>query len=142
MLEHFKISDDEAIRVPIDSLRTTTEELFLKCGVSEEDSKLGADVLMFADSRGIDTHGVTNDLRGYVYLWGGVVQKYRGYLRRNSPSPYNNVTGTVSIGYTKNYNYDANLDCTPPPFYPAIEFDNGTGEVNIRLADYKKVKNN
>ena len=71
-----------------------------------------------------------------------MVQKYRGYLRRNSPSPYNNMTGGVSIGYSKNYNYDGNLDCSPPPFYPAIEFDNGSGEVNIRLADYKKVRDN
>ena len=65
MLEHFKLSDDEAIRVPIDSLRSVTEEIFIKCGVSEKDAKLGADVLMFADSRGIDTHGVSNLLRGY-----------------------------------------------------------------------------
>ena len=71
-----------------------------------------------------------------------MVQKYRGYLVRNNPGPYANMSPGVSIGYTKNYNYDANLDCTPPPFYPAIEFDNGTGEVNIRLADYKKVRNN
>ena len=44
MLEHFKLSDDEAIRVSIDSLRSVTEEIFIKCGVSEKDAKLGADV--------------------------------------------------------------------------------------------------
>ena len=88
MLEHFKISDDEAIRVPIDSLRTTTEELFLKCGVSEEDSKLGADVLMFADSRGIDTHGVSNALRGYVsdYLSGACNPRPVNSIIRSSQS--------------------------------------------------------
>ena len=66
MLEHFKIPEHEAIRVSIDDLRSTTEEIFLKCGVSESDARLGADVLVFADSRGIDTHGVSNALRGYV----------------------------------------------------------------------------
>ena len=64
MLEHFKLSDDEAIRVPIDLLRSVTEEIFIKCGVSEKDAKLGADVLMFSDSRGIDSHGVTKLIRG------------------------------------------------------------------------------
>ena len=74
-----------------------------------------------------------SDYRGYVYLWGGVVQKYRGYMRRNPQSPYG---GSVDIGMDKSYHYDSNLDCNPPPFYPAIEFDDGSGEIDIKLIGY------
>ena len=62
----------------------------------------------------------------------GVVQKHRGYMKRNPNSPY----GNASIGMDKSYHYDANLDCNPPPFYPAIEFDDGSGEVDIKLIGY------
>ena len=66
MLKHFQVPDDIAIRVNVDSLRTVTERIFMKCGVSESEAYLGADVLMFADQSGIDTHGVSNMLRSYV----------------------------------------------------------------------------
>jgi len=87
----------------------------------------------WGDGRGLN-FGSTgdNDLRGYVYLWGGVVQKYRGYMKRNPTSPYSNA----SIGMDKSYHYDANLDCNPPPFYPAIEFDDGSGELDIKIVGY------
>ena len=66
MLEHFKIPETEAIRVALPKLDSITQTIFLKCGLSKVDAKLAADVLMFADSRGIDTHGVSNMLRSYV----------------------------------------------------------------------------
>ena len=90
----------------------------------------------WGDARGDEVGTVAssgaNDLRGYVYLWGGVVQKHRGYMKRNPNSPY----GNASIGMDKSYHYDANLDCNPPPFYPAIEFDDGSGEIDIKLIGY------
>ena len=90
----------------------------------------------WGDARGDEVGTITssgaNDLRGYVYLWGGVVQKHRGYMKRNPTSPY----GNASIGMDKSYHYDANLDCNPPPFYPAIEFDDGSGEIDIKLIGY------
>ncbi len=90
----------------------------------------------WGDGRG-DTYGSTgdNDLRGYIYLWGGVVQKHRGYMKRSPSSPY----GNAWIGVDKSYHYDANLDCNPPPFYPAIEFDDGSGEVNIKMMGYNSI---
>ena len=42
----------------------------MKCGVPETEAALGADVLMFADLKGIDTHGVSNMLRNYVQTYG------------------------------------------------------------------------
>ena len=87
----------------------------------------------FGDGRGDDISNTGgSDLRGYVYLWGGVVQKHRGYMKRSYPSPY----GNAQIGMDKSYHYDANLDCNPPPFYPAVEFDDGSGEIDIKMIGY------
>ncbi len=66
MLEHFKVPEDIAVKVPLDRLRATTSAVFQKCGVPEKEADLGTDVLMFADQHGIDTHGVSNMLRSYV----------------------------------------------------------------------------
>ena len=66
LLKHFQVPDDIAVRVNVDSLRAVTERIFMKCGVPESEAYLGADVLMFADQSGIDTHGVSNMLRSYV----------------------------------------------------------------------------
>lgn len=45
-----------------------TNEVFLKMGCPADDAKLAADVLVSADLRGIDSHGVAR-LIGYVRLW-------------------------------------------------------------------------
>lgn len=66
MLKQFRVPEDIAVKVPVDKLRAATEAVFRKCGVPAGEAKLGADVLMFADTRGIDTHGVSNMLRAYV----------------------------------------------------------------------------
>ncbi len=70
MLEHFKVPSDIAVKVQIDKLRAATEAVFRKCGVPDREAELGADVLMFADLHGIDTHGVSNMLRSYVTGYG------------------------------------------------------------------------
>jgi LDH2 family malate/lactate/ureidoglycolate dehydrogenase len=49
-------------------LRTFTENVFKKIGCSVEHATLAADVLIKADLRGIDSHGVAR-LTGYVRLW-------------------------------------------------------------------------
>ncbi len=49
-------------------LRQFTENVFLAIGCSERDAKQAADVLIRADLRGIDSHGVAR-LSGYVRLW-------------------------------------------------------------------------
>ncbi|MCC5946136.1 MAG: Ldh family oxidoreductase [Bernardetiaceae bacterium] len=50
------------------ALRTFTEEVFLRMKFSANDAKQAADVLLSADLRGIDSHGVAR-LIGYVRLW-------------------------------------------------------------------------
>ena len=77
-----------------------------------------------------------SDIRGTVRLWGGVVQKYRGFMERNLPGPYDIFPG---IGMDKDYHYDKNLSCAPPPSFPSIEYE-GTDEVSLKLSDYGESK--
>ena len=49
-------------------LRSFTEQIFKAIGCSEADAKLAADVLVSADLRGVDSHGVAR-LAGYVRLY-------------------------------------------------------------------------
>jgi LDH2 family malate/lactate/ureidoglycolate dehydrogenase len=50
------------------ALRNFTENIFLAMGCSTQHAQLAADVLLLADLRGIDSHGVAR-LTGYVRLW-------------------------------------------------------------------------
>lgn len=49
-------------------LRSFTEQIFQAIGCSETDAQLAADVLVSADLRGVDSHGVAR-LAGYVRLY-------------------------------------------------------------------------
>ena len=78
------------------------------------------------------------DYRGFVNLWGSIVQQERGYMMRNSPCsnpiPGGDCYTSDDIGYNKNYNYDYNLIDKPPPYYP----DQSTvdGAIVLRLKSY------
>jgi len=50
------------------SLQSFAESLLLKIGCSREDASLAAEVLLSADLRGIDSHGIAR-LSGYLRLW-------------------------------------------------------------------------
>ncbi len=51
-----------------DQLRTFSEKIFIKMGCSAKDAAVAATVLVSADLRGVDSHGVAR-LSGYVRLW-------------------------------------------------------------------------
>ena len=70
MLEHFKVPQDQAVMVREEPLRETVSTIFRKMGVNPEDSDLATDVLVKADMRGVETHGVSNMLRAYVASYG------------------------------------------------------------------------
>ena len=77
MLDRFKIKEQDTVRVEESALRTTAAAIFREMSVPEDDAKIAADVLVTADLRGVDTHGVSNLLRQYV-------QRYReGALNPN-----------------------------------------------------------
>jgi len=56
------------MKYEFDKVWDFTFEIFQKMGCSTEDAKLASDVLVSADLRGIDSHGVAR-LIGYVRLW-------------------------------------------------------------------------
>jgi LDH2 family malate/lactate/ureidoglycolate dehydrogenase len=51
-----------------DQLFDFTKNVFLKIGCSEDDAHLATKVLLSADIRGVDSHGIAR-LSGYVRLW-------------------------------------------------------------------------
>ena len=51
MLEKFHVPKDLEIRVRVQDVRWTTEELFKASGMPDADAKQAADVLMYADVR-------------------------------------------------------------------------------------------
>ena len=99
MLKHFQVPDDIAVRVDVDKLRNATEQVFIKCGVPESEARLGADVLIFADENGIDTHGVSNMLRAYVsmYTSGNMNPDPQIKIVKETPSTAT-VDGDVGLG--------------------------------------------
>lgn len=54
--------------IAADQLRRFTEQIFLAIGCPDADARLAADVLVSADLRGVDSHGVAR-LPGYVRLY-------------------------------------------------------------------------
>lgn len=66
MLKRFQVPKEIEVRVAVEDMRWTTEQLLVSVGMSETDAWQTADVLMYADLRGIDTHGVSNMLSSYL----------------------------------------------------------------------------
>ena len=66
MLEQFKVREGDAVRVSSGALASTVQAVFAAMGVPDDDAALAADVLVSADLRGVDSHGVSNQLRSYV----------------------------------------------------------------------------
>jgi LDH2 family malate/lactate/ureidoglycolate dehydrogenase len=62
----FKVPLDQAIFVQAEPLAVTVTSLLESTGMSSEDAALAADVLIRADVRGVDSHGVSNMLRVYI----------------------------------------------------------------------------
>ena len=67
MLERFHVPPEIEVRVDPAVMRDTVEGLFVALGMPRGDAEQSADVLLYADVRGIDSHGVSNMLRYYVH---------------------------------------------------------------------------
>jgi LDH2 family malate/lactate/ureidoglycolate dehydrogenase len=63
----FDVPAAVAVRVPADDMRSTAASLFGAVGLSERAAERAADVLVYADLRGIDSHGVSNMFPFYVH---------------------------------------------------------------------------
>ncbi len=66
MLKQFAVPEEIAVRVPGDAMRGAVHEIFTTLGMPEDDAARSTDTLLYADLRGIDSHGVSNMLRAYV----------------------------------------------------------------------------
>ena len=60
MLERFHVPGDEAVHVNKDDMHATVVDIFLKMGMPPDEAEVASDVLVYADIRGIETHGVSN----------------------------------------------------------------------------------
>ena len=63
-----RLSTIFAFMIHAKTLRSFTEQIFRSIGCSDADAQLAADVLISADLRGVDSHGVAR-LPGYVRLY-------------------------------------------------------------------------
>src|SRR5690349_1464396 len=66
MLSIFRVKEEDSVRVKPDDLRRVVQTIFENLNVTKENAALAADVLVTADVRGVDSHGVSNMLRAYV----------------------------------------------------------------------------
>ncbi len=62
----FTVPDDIAVRVPEGAMRATVEAVFVAVGMPAADAAQAADTLLYADLRGIDSHGVSNMFPFYM----------------------------------------------------------------------------
>ena len=69
-------------------------------------------------------------------LWGGIIQSYRGYMKRSGTGPYNGDY----IGMDKDYYFDQNLSF-PPPHFPYISRcpDEGAATAAMTMISYQPV---
>ena len=69
-------------------MHATVVDIFLKMGMPADDAELAAEVLVYADIRGIETHGVSNMLRGYVksFAAGGINPTPKPKIIREMPA--------------------------------------------------------
>ena len=99
MLEQFKVQPEDQVRVKEQNLRNMVHSVFLKMGLGDDDAALGTDVLVKADLRGVDTHGVSNMLRSYVTGYGnGEINPHPSWsITRETPATAN-IDGDRGLG--------------------------------------------
>lgn len=109
-------------------LHRFTEGVFLALGCPKDDARLSADVLLQADLRGVDSHGVAR-LAGYVRLWES--------KRINTRPSIKIVHETPSTAVVDG---DAGLGLVVAPFAMQIAEEKaesaGTGWVSVRNSNH------
>jgi LDH2 family malate/lactate/ureidoglycolate dehydrogenase len=110
------------------ALRAFTQNIFLAMGCSPEHAGLAADVLLLADLRGIDSHGVAR-LTGYVRLW----EKQRINSKPDIKIVYETPTTATVDG-------DAGLGLVVAPFAMKVALQKaaqyGSGWVSVRNSNH------
>ena len=110
------------------SLRAFTKNIFLAMGCNDEHATLATDVLLRADLRGIDSHGMAR-LTGYVRLW----EKQRINTRPNIQIVHETPTTATIDG-------DAGLGLVVAPFAMQLAIQKakqyGSGWVAVRNSNH------
>ena len=66
MDDRFRVPEEIAVRVDAEAMHATLEGIFRSLGSPQQDARRCADGLIYADLRGIDSHGVSNMTAYYV----------------------------------------------------------------------------
>ncbi len=66
MLDRFRVPDEIAVRVSPAAMHAAVVRIFEALGTPPDDAQRCAETLLYADRRGIDSHGVSNMMRAYV----------------------------------------------------------------------------
>ncbi|MBI4220545.1 MAG: Ldh family oxidoreductase [Chloroflexi bacterium] len=112
MLERFFVPEKDRVYVKQEKMRSATEAIFLKMGLSKGDAALSTDVLMLSDLCGVETHGVSNMMRAYV----------KGYNEGSiNPRPKLRVLRETSITATLDHDRGLGLHMAPKSMEMAIE---------------------
>ena len=64
--ERLRIPEHLTTRGPADTMRATVEDLFVASGMPREDAVQAADMLIWTDLRGVDSHGASNMMAFYL----------------------------------------------------------------------------
>lgn len=111
-----------------EKLRNFTESVFKKMGCSYEHAQLATNVLIKADLRGIDSHGVAR-LTGYVRLW---------EKKRINPTP--NIRIVHETATTATIDGDAGLGLVVAPFAMQVAIEKaekyGSGWVAVKNSNH------
>lgn len=118
----------ETISFNHNQLRTFAQQVLQAMGHSLEDATLAADVLISADLRGVDSHGVAR-LRGYVNLW---------KAKRMNPTPQIKIEHETPSTATVDGDLGLGLVVAPKAMRIAIEKARnvGTGWVAINNSNH------
>lgn len=114
--------------IPYQVLSNFTASVFLKMGCTPKDAQKAADVLLSADLRGIDSHGVAR-LSGYVRLW-----------EANRINPLPHIAKTHETPSTAVIDGDAGLGLVVAPYSMEVAIEKarqvGTGWVSVQNSNH------
>jgi len=103
MYEKTHAPPEEYIRVSHEKLREFVANIFMKLGVPEEDARITADVLVLADLRGVESHGVQRLKRYVDGIKNGVV-KVKPNIKIVKESPVHAlIDGDYGLGQVVGY---------------------------------------
>jgi len=92
MFEDFKVPEGIAIRLNVDEVQRSLENIFGALGMPKENAKRSADVLVYADVRGVESHGISYMMQWYVQ---GLQE---GWLNPNpNPKPLREMPGCATL---------------------------------------------